>query len=126
MKHGGACDERKGRGPTGKALAMISAFASVHARIFDLTITNAHGEEVKGLQRPKRSLEQLRHMIDGTLDYATGHQYNVIIRPVRSAGQALLVQLDDLGIDKIDTIKHHAFLVIRTSPGKDGTGNHQA
>jgi hypothetical protein len=118
--------QRAGDTPSAKALAMISAFASVHARIFDLTITDAKGEEVKGLQRPKRGLEQLRHMIDGTLDYAARHHYNVIIRPVRPTGQALLVQLDDLAAGTIDTLKQHSFLVIRTSPGADGSGNHQA
>jgi hypothetical protein len=119
-------NQRAGDTPTIKALVMVSAFASVHAGIFDLTITDAKGEEVKGLQRPKRSLEQLRHMINGTLDYAARHQYNVIIRPVRSGGAALLVQLDDLDSGKIETVLQHAFLVIRTSPGADGSGNHQA
>jgi hypothetical protein len=41
-----------------KALAMLSGFASVGARVFDLSVTDINGDEVKGLQRPGRSLER--------------------------------------------------------------------
>lgn len=108
-----------GEPDTGKALAMLSAFASVGARVFDLSITDLNGDEVKGLQRPKRSLETIRQMIGRALHHAEHHSYNVIIRPRSTT--ATLIQLDDLDPQKAERTAPHAFMVIRTSPG-----NHQA
>jgi hypothetical protein len=34
--------------PAGKALAMLSAFASVRARAFNLTLTDIEGEKIEG------------------------------------------------------------------------------
>ena len=42
--------------PTAKALAMLSAFASVGARAFNKTILDIRGEEVKGLYRDRKSV----------------------------------------------------------------------
>jgi len=111
--------DRAGEPITGKALAMLSAFASVGVRVFDVTITDIEGEKVEGKFRAKRSVEELRRTIGGTLQEATDNRHNVIIRPRPTT--ASVIQLDDLDADKAESIAPHAFMVIRTSPG-----NHQA
>jgi hypothetical protein len=121
---GAGMDDKAGETATGKALAMLTAFASVGARVFDLSITDTNSDEVEGLQRPGRSLEELRRMMGRTLEKAERDRHNVIIRPRSTT--ALLVQLDDLDSTKAERIAPHAFMVIRTSPGQDGTGNFQA
>jgi hypothetical protein len=68
---------------------MLSAFASVGARVFDLSITDLNGAPVKGLQRPGQGLEDMRRTIGRILRDAMRNQHNVIIHP-RSA-TALLV-----------------------------------
>jgi hypothetical protein len=60
-------NERGGDTPTGKALAMLSAFASAGARVFDLSLTDLTGAPVKGLQRPGKSLEEIRRTIGRVL-----------------------------------------------------------
>jgi hypothetical protein len=108
-------NERGGDTPTGKALAMLSAFASVGARIFDLTLTDLAGASVKGLQRHGRSLEDMRRTIGRVLYDAERSQHNVIIRP-RSA-TALLIQLDDFTAEKAAQVEPLAFMTVCTSPG---------
>ena len=110
--------------PTAKALAMLSAFASVGARAFNKTILDIHGNEVKGFYRGNRSLEELRRRIARDLEDAERTQHSVVIRPLFKS--PLLIQLDDLDRAKAEHITPHAFMVIRTSPGKDGNGNYQA
>jgi hypothetical protein len=110
--------------PTAKALAMLSAFASVGARAFNKTILDIRGEEVKGLYRGNRSLEELRRTIARDLHDAERNQHSVVIRPLFKT--PLLIQLDDLDRATVEKIKALAFMVIRTSAGKDGTGNYQA
>jgi hypothetical protein len=56
---------------------------------------------------------------------APSRQNNVIIRPHDPPGVAV-VQLDDLDNAGAARLSVHSFMVIRTSPGKDGTGNYQA
>jgi len=56
---------------------------------------------------------------------APRQQNNIIIRPHNPPG-VVVVQLDDLDRTKADRVAAHAFMVIRTSAGKDGTGNYQA
>lgn len=56
---------------------------------------------------------------------ATIKQHNFIIRP-RKNPTAELIQLDDLPANAATTLGAHAFLVLRTSPGSDGSGNFQA
>lgn len=111
-------DSRAGETATGsgisKALAMLSAFASVGARVFDLSITDLTGP-VKGLQRPGRSLEEMRRRIGRDLQDGERNRHNVIIRP-RSA-TALLVQLDDMAHAEVQRIEPLSFLTLRTSPG---------
>ena len=110
--------------PTAKALTMLSAFASVGARAFNKTILDIRGEEVKGLYRGNRSLEELRRTIARDLHDAEHNQHSVVIRPLFKA--PLLIQLDDLDRATVEKITPLAFMVIRTSAGKDGTGNYQA
>jgi len=110
--------------PTAKALAMLSAFASVGARAFNKTILDIRGEEVKGLYRGNRSLEELRRTIASDLHNAQRNQHSVVIRPLFKT--PLLIQLDDLDRATVQKIAPLAFMVIRTSAGKDGSGNYQA
>jgi hypothetical protein len=110
--------------PTAKALAMLSAFASVGARAFNKTILDIRGEEVKGLYRGNRSLEELRRTVARDLHDAERNQHSVVIRPLFKT--PLLIQLDDLDRATVEKIKALAFMVIRTSAGKDGGGNYQA
>lgn len=110
--------------PTAKALAMLSVFASVGARAFNKTILDIRGDEVKGLYRGNRSVEELRRTIARDLHDAERNQHSVVIRPLFKT--PLLIQLDDLDRATVEKITPLAFLVIRTSAGKDGTGNYQA
>jgi hypothetical protein len=107
-------DSRAGETATGKALTMLSAFASVGARAFNLTHTDIEGEKVPGGYRPNTPLEQLRRTIGRVLQDAERHRHNVIIRP-RSTG-ATLIQLDDLDFAKAERIAPRAFIVFQTSP----------
>ena len=54
--------ERVGDTPASRALAMLAAFASVGAQIFDLSLTDLNGTPVKGRQRPGKSLEEMRRV----------------------------------------------------------------
>ncbi len=110
--------------PAAKAVAMLSAFASVGATAFSKTILDIHCEEIRALYRGNRSLDEMRRMIGRDLQDSERNQHSVVIRPLFK--QPLLVQLDDLDRTKAETITPLAFLVIRTSAGKDGTGNYQA
>lgn len=100
---------------TGQALAMLSAFASVGARLFDVSFTYINENPVEGLQRTRETLEQLRRRIGRDLQESERHRHNVIIRP-RSA-TALLVQLDDFSPERTAQIEAQAFMTICTSPG---------
>jgi len=95
------------------ALAMLDAFASVGARRFDITFTNAAGEKV-GF-RGNRSLDQLRPAMPAILQEAAEQRHNVIVRP-RSTSSAL-IQLDDRGEDAAIRLRPVSFLILRTSPG---------
>lgn len=106
------------------ALAMLSAFASLGACTFQKTILDIHGSEVKGLYRSYCSLEELRRTIARDLHDGERNQQSVVIRPLFNV--PMLVQLDDLDRSKSERIMAHAFIVIRTSAGKDGNGNYQA
>ncbi len=94
---------------------MLSAFGSIGARIFDLTLTDLAGAPVRGLQRPGRSLEDMRRTIGRVLYEAERNQHNVIIRP-RSA-TTLLIQLDDFAAEKVAQVETFAFMTVCTSPG---------
>ncbi len=98
---------------TREALAMLSAFASVGARSFDVTMTDIEGNKT-GFQS-SRSVEQLRGTIGKALQAAKSLRQNYIIRP-RSTKPSL-IQLDDLDSAKIKRLEPHAFMIIETSPG---------
>jgi len=111
------------------ALAMLSAFASVGVTAFELTITNIKEDkrgrqEVRGYEE-NQSLAELRRRMPFLIADATRKQNNNIIRPHNPPG-VLVVQLDDLDSVKVERAAAHAFMVIRTSAGKDGKGNYQA
>jgi len=106
---------------------MLNAFASVDANVFNITLTDINGDNLRPRQYPdwirpdpetKRlpdiTLDDLRAKIGGLLQDTTRIQRNVIIRP-RSAS-ALLIQLDDFTADKAEGTAPHAFLTICTSP----------
>jgi DNA primase RepB-like protein len=105
-----------GEPDTGAALAMLSAFESVGATAFDVTLTNIEGVKaaVDGFSR-NRSLGELRRSVGARLEAATRLQVNFIIRPRSST--ATLIQLDDIDAEKAAQIAPHAFMVLRTSPG---------
>jgi hypothetical protein len=100
--------------PTAKALGMLSAFASVGARAFNLTLTDIDGEKVEGTYRPNAPLEQLRSTIARILQDAEKFRHNVIIRP--RSNTAMLIQLDDLDFARSEHIAAQSVIVIRTSP----------
>ena len=100
--------------PATKALAMLSAFASVGARAFNLTLTDIDGEKVDGSYRPNTPLEQLRRTIGRILQDAEKFRYNVIIRP--RSKTATLIQLDDLDFARCERIAPQSVIVIQTSP----------
>ena len=82
-------DDRAGETVTGRtdssqALAMLSAFASVGAKVFDVSITDIEQEPVKGLQRPGEPIEVLRRRIgrdlqDGERDRQRLCRYSLTI-----------------------------------------------
>jgi hypothetical protein len=100
---------------TSAALAMLSAFASVGAKVFDLSITDGNGQKVEGLQRPGRNLEEMRRRIGRDLQDAERNRHNVIIRPRSTT--ALLIQLDDFDEAKAESMHPYSFLTFQTSPG---------
>jgi RepB DNA-primase from phage plasmid len=100
---------------TAKALAMLSAFASVDARAFNLTLTDIDGNKMPGGYKPNRGLEEMRRTIGRILQSAERTRHNVIIRPRSST--ATLIQLDDLDLAKAERIAPLAFIVFKTSPG---------
>ena len=94
------------------ARQMLDAFASVGARGFDVTFTDAAGGKV-GFRR-NRSFDQLRATLPSILETATARRHNVIVRP-RPAGP-VLIQLDDLDDAAAARLRPVSFLVLRTSP----------
>jgi hypothetical protein len=95
------------------ALEMLTAFASVGAKRFDLTLTDAAGRKVSF--RSGQTLDQLRLALPDILTAATRQQHNVIVRP--RPGEAALVQLDDLGESAVGRLRPVSFLILCTSPG---------
>ena len=98
---------------------MLSAFASVGARAFNITILDIEDDEVEGLYRGNRSLEELRRTIARDLQDAERNQQNIVIRPLFNT--PLLIQLDDLDAAKAG--QHNAPGIHGDSHfgGEDGT-----
>ena len=90
---GGIWTGLEGRNTGRGAGAMLSAFASVGARAFDMTVTNIEGEKVEGKYRGNRSLEELRR----TIERAAGGRARSAQRHHSPAiDNRPLIQLDDL------------------------------
>ncbi len=111
------------------ALAMLDIFASVGVSVFDTTFTNIKEDE-RGRQEVRghdenQSIAEVRRSVPRMMANAPRQQNNIIIRPHNPPG-VVVVQLDDLDTTKANRVAPHAFMVIRTSAGKDGTGNYQA
>jgi hypothetical protein len=94
---------------------MLTAFASVGAKVFDLSFTGLDRKAVQGMQRPGRSLEEMRRRIGRDLKDAERDRHNVIIRPRSTT--ALLIQLDDIDDEKAERLQPYSFMTLRTSPG---------
>jgi hypothetical protein len=109
-------ESRAGKPDSGEALAMLSAFASVGARAFDVTLLDLDGRE-QGFQRG-RGLEKLHGSIGRRLEAAAATGHSIVIRPRSTT--ALLVQLDDFTAEQAARLAPHAFMTVCTSPG-----NHQ-
>jgi hypothetical protein len=92
---------------------MLSAFASVGARSFDVTLLDIEGRE-QGYQS-KRSLEELRRSMAKRLEAAARLQQSIVIRPRSTT--ATLIQLDDFDEAKAERMEPYSFLTLRTSPG---------
>jgi hypothetical protein len=92
---------------------MLSAFASVGATAFDVTLLGLDGEQ-RGFES-NRSLEELRRSMARRLEAATAAQCSLVIRP-RSA-TAALIQLDDFDAAQAARLAPYAFLTLATSPG---------
>ncbi len=100
--------------PAAKALAMLSAFASVGAKAFNLTLTDINGEKVAGGYRPNTPFDHLRRTAGRLLQDAERNRHNVIIRPRSST--STLIQLDDLDFARAERIAPHSVIVFQTSP----------
>ena len=107
-KHGGAVE-----GAADQAREMLAAFASVGARRFDLTLTDAAGG--KAGFRPDCPIDRLRASLETILRDAAARRHNVIVRP--RTQDTTLVQLDDLDEAAAQRLRPASFLVLCTSPG---------
>jgi hypothetical protein len=96
------------------ALAMVDTFTSVGATCFDVTWTNADGEQQAFRGRCKTAY--LARILPAVLDDAERKQRNVIMRPRGGMG-VTFVQLDDLGEDRLERVAPAVFLTLETSPG---------
>jgi hypothetical protein len=97
---------------------MLDAFASVGVREFDIAHTNID-QEKRGYRRGQ-TLRQAQTSMPYLLDSAPRRQNNVILRPHHPPA-VVLVQLDDLKQEQLESVRPAAFLILQTSPG-----NHQA
>ena len=95
------------------AQAMLSAFASVGVKAFDITLIDLN-EEKTGFNS-NRSVDSLSRTIGRMLQDADERHHNLIVRP--RANGTTLIQLDDLSTEKAGNIAPHAFIVFQTSPG---------
>ena len=114
--------ERHNEAEVTEALAMLHAFQSVGVQSFDVTLTDLAGQKIS--YQSNRSIGELRHRVATRLEAASRLQTNFIIRPRSTT--ATLIQLDDLSSEKAERLAPHAFMIIRTSPGSNGSGNFQA
>ena len=108
-----------------QALRMIDAFVSVGATNFDLSLTRCvngpdgrpYDEKVPGKQLTNAHFRELHFRIRKILEESERERWSVIIRPCKESTSAMIVQLDDLSAERLESIKPYAFLVVRSSPG---------
>ena len=72
-------DDRVGKPDSPQTLAMLSAFASVGARSFDVTSLDIESRE-QGFQA-NQSIEDLQRNMARRLEAAARSQHNIVIRP---------------------------------------------
>ena len=112
-EHGGAAfHEATTPTTTTEARAMLSAFASVGATHFDVTLKDERTEKVsfdKG-----RTLNGLSLSLASLLYRAEAEGLDIIIRPI---SKTPLIQLDDLTADSVQKVRAFSFAIIETSRG---------
>jgi hypothetical protein len=91
---------------------MLDGFASVGARLFDLTLTDIQSNKL--LFRRSVPLSQLLLELPDLLTETARREQNFILRPRGTAVQFL--QLDDLDTVRLQRVTPAAFLAIETSP----------
>jgi hypothetical protein len=96
-----------------EAIAMIDAFASVGVERFDVIHTDVD-QQLRGY-RPNQTVRDVRKSIPYLVPGSFRRRNNLIIRPRPPANGAMLAQLDDLDLTKMQRVQPVAFLVLRTS-----------
>lgn len=99
--------------PGQQADAMISAFESVGAASFDLTLKDEQGKKVD-FQRAITG-NRLKSDLAELLQRCEEAHINVIVRP-RLSGADRLVQLDDIESSALERVKDLSLFIIETSP----------
>jgi hypothetical protein len=105
---------------------MLDLMGSVGATRFYVTWTDIDSVN-KVHYESEVSLAELARRLPRILEEATDHRHNVIVRP--DGDNRTFTQLDDLAADQLPRIltpTPPVFLILKTSPGKDGLGNYQA
>src|SRR5215831_12727417 len=110
---------------TERALRMIDAFVSVGATNFDLSVIRyvngpdgrPSDEKVPGKQLSNAHFRELHFRIRKILEESERERWSVIIRPRKESTSVMIVQLDDVSAERLESIKPYAFLAVRTSPG---------
>ena len=97
----------------GEARAMLDAFGSVGATLFDVTWTTRAGDK-EWFRRGMRFAD-LARTLPAMLDASPGKQRNIIVRPHGPA--VTFVQLDDLAPAMLARLAPAVFLTLQTSPG---------
>jgi hypothetical protein len=114
-EHGGAAfDEATASTTTTEARAMFSAFASVGATHFDVTLKDERSG--KTLFDRGRTVNGLSLSLNSLLYRAEREQIDIIVRP-RGRNEKQFIQLDDLTAENVQRVKKFAFIVIETSRG---------
>lgn len=99
---------------TTAAREMLSAFRSIGASAFDVTITDLHGE-LKEFRRGQKAFFLLES-IPSLLDTTDRAERNLIVRP-RGENERRFIQLDDLDAASIERVRPFAFIILETSRG---------
>jgi hypothetical protein len=98
-----------------EALRMAAAFASVGVTHYALSvIDDFQNKKVPGRQLTNAHTNEIRFRIRNILTEADREHWSVILRPEQPAGMMIL-QLDDLDVSKVEMLKRHTLLAIRTS-----------